>query len=205
MFITKIVALFLYENRVGFFPPTIVQFSTRRFFFLLAEKCSAEILNVHVKQVSWLRSQFPSLDIEVDGGVGPDTIHKCAEVRDTNSHLSQIVPKIQIRFCDFFFQFKFLLLFFASGRSQHDSVRQRRDWKRRPSSCHFSPSHRRGRSHPETITGPLRCPIPVLHVHVPARQHSSQQDSHYCGRGRGSGVGGEEPNPRHECSCMVPQ
>ncbi|XP_070770862.1 ribulose-phosphate 3-epimerase isoform X3 [Enoplosus armatus] len=29
--------------------------------------------------VSWLRSQFPSLDIEVDGGVGPDTIHKCAE------------------------------------------------------------------------------------------------------------------------------
>ncbi|XP_017562111.1 ribulose-phosphate 3-epimerase isoform X1 [Pygocentrus nattereri] len=31
-------------------------------------------------KVSWLRSQFPSLDIEVDGGVGPDTIHKCAEV-----------------------------------------------------------------------------------------------------------------------------
>lgn len=32
-------------------------------------------------QVQWLRTQFPSLDIEVDGGVGPDTIHKCAEVR----------------------------------------------------------------------------------------------------------------------------
>uniref|UniRef100_A0A8B9GM57 ribulose-phosphate 3-epimerase n=1 Tax=Astyanax mexicanus TaxID=7994 RepID=A0A8B9GM57_ASTMX len=30
-------------------------------------------------KVSWLRSQFPSLDIEVDGGVGPDTIHRCAE------------------------------------------------------------------------------------------------------------------------------
>uniref|UniRef100_A0A1A8RZQ4 Ribulose-phosphate 3-epimerase n=1 Tax=Nothobranchius rachovii TaxID=451742 RepID=A0A1A8RZQ4_9TELE len=30
-------------------------------------------------KVSWLRSQFPSLDIEVDGGVGPDTVHKCAE------------------------------------------------------------------------------------------------------------------------------
>ncbi|KAM9341930.1 ribulose-phosphate 3-epimerase [Pholidichthys leucotaenia] len=30
-------------------------------------------------KVSWLRSQFPSLNIEVDGGVGPDTIHKCAE------------------------------------------------------------------------------------------------------------------------------
>ncbi|XP_030641951.1 ribulose-phosphate 3-epimerase isoform X1 [Chanos chanos] len=30
-------------------------------------------------KVSWLRSQFPSLDIEVDGGVGPSSIHKCAE------------------------------------------------------------------------------------------------------------------------------
>ncbi|CAD7694108.1 unnamed protein product [Nyctereutes procyonoides] len=30
-------------------------------------------------RVNWLRMQFPSLDIEVDGGVGPDTIHKCAE------------------------------------------------------------------------------------------------------------------------------
>uniref|UniRef100_A0A8C8C9B1 ribulose-phosphate 3-epimerase n=1 Tax=Oncorhynchus tshawytscha TaxID=74940 RepID=A0A8C8C9B1_ONCTS len=29
-------------------------------------------------KVSWLRSQFPSLDI-VDGGVGPSAIHKCAE------------------------------------------------------------------------------------------------------------------------------
>lgn len=35
--------------------------------------------------MSWLRSQFPSLDIEVDGGVGPDTIHKCAEVRNSNN------------------------------------------------------------------------------------------------------------------------
>ena len=30
-------------------------------------------------KVHCLRTQFPSLDIEVDGGVGPDTIHKCAE------------------------------------------------------------------------------------------------------------------------------
>ncbi|MBN3307267.1 RPE epimerase, partial [Amia calva] len=30
-------------------------------------------------KVNWLRTQFPSLDIEVDGGVGPDSIHKCAE------------------------------------------------------------------------------------------------------------------------------
>ncbi|XP_069790160.1 ribulose-phosphate 3-epimerase isoform X1 [Narcine bancroftii] len=32
-----------------------------------------------MQKVHWLRMQFPSLDIEVDGGVGPDTIHKCAE------------------------------------------------------------------------------------------------------------------------------
>ncbi|MEE6491013.1 hypothetical protein FKM82_016070 [Ascaphus truei] len=30
-------------------------------------------------KVQWLRSQYPSLDIEVDGGVGPDNIHRCAE------------------------------------------------------------------------------------------------------------------------------
>lgn len=30
-------------------------------------------------KVQWLRSQFPSLDIEVDGGVGPENIHRCAE------------------------------------------------------------------------------------------------------------------------------
>lgn len=34
--------------------------------------------------MNWLRRQFPSLDIEVDGGVGPDTIDKCAEVRRRN-------------------------------------------------------------------------------------------------------------------------
>ncbi|XP_021562182.1 ribulose-phosphate 3-epimerase-like [Carlito syrichta] len=27
----------------------------------------------------WLRTQFPSLDIEVNGGIGSDTVHKCAE------------------------------------------------------------------------------------------------------------------------------
>uniref|UniRef100_A0A8C5KP44 Ribulose-phosphate 3-epimerase n=1 Tax=Jaculus jaculus TaxID=51337 RepID=A0A8C5KP44_JACJA len=30
-------------------------------------------------KVHWLRTQFPTLDIEADGGVGPDTVHKCAE------------------------------------------------------------------------------------------------------------------------------
>jgi len=38
-------------------------------------------------QVSWLRSQFPSLDIEVDGGVGPDSIHRCAEVHKSLTFL----------------------------------------------------------------------------------------------------------------------
>lgn len=133
------------------------------------------ILNVRIKQVSWLRSQFPSLDIEVDGGVGPDTIHKCAEVRNTNPHLKSFL-EFKSDFVTFFFstQFKFLLLFFASGRSQHDCVRQRRDWKRRPSSRHCSPSHRCSRSDPETFTGPLRRPILVPLVRVPARRHSSK-------------------------------
>eukprot|EP00069_Balaena_mysticetus_P022266 bmy_14165T0 len=30
-------------------------------------------------KLHWLRTQFSSLDIEIDGGVDPDTIHKCAE------------------------------------------------------------------------------------------------------------------------------
>lgn len=32
-------------------------------------------------KVKWLRDNYPSLDIEVDGGVGPETIHQCAKVR----------------------------------------------------------------------------------------------------------------------------
>ncbi|XP_015588374.1 ribulose-phosphate 3-epimerase [Cephus cinctus] len=32
-----------------------------------------------MKKVSWLRQHYPTLDIEVDGGVGPSTIHACAE------------------------------------------------------------------------------------------------------------------------------
>ncbi|KAG8226194.1 hypothetical protein J437_LFUL012465 [Ladona fulva] len=30
-------------------------------------------------KVKWLRSNYPELNIEVDGGVGPETIHPCAE------------------------------------------------------------------------------------------------------------------------------
>jgi ribulose-phosphate 3-epimerase len=31
-------------------------------------------------KVQWLRKNYPDLDIEVDGGVGPATIQACAEV-----------------------------------------------------------------------------------------------------------------------------
>ncbi|XP_060814967.1 ribulose-phosphate 3-epimerase [Bombus pascuorum] len=32
-----------------------------------------------MKKVSWLRKNYPTLDIEVDGGVGPETIDACAK------------------------------------------------------------------------------------------------------------------------------
>lgn len=38
-------------------------------------------------KVKWLRDNYPQLDIEVDGGVGPDTIHACANVRHYNRSL----------------------------------------------------------------------------------------------------------------------
>lgn len=33
-----------------------------------------------MKKVQWLRENYPDLDIEVDGGVGPDNIDQCAKV-----------------------------------------------------------------------------------------------------------------------------
>lgn len=33
-----------------------------------------------MEKVSWLRKNYPTLDIEVDGGVGPETIDACAKV-----------------------------------------------------------------------------------------------------------------------------
>lgn len=33
-----------------------------------------------MSKVKWLRENYPSLDIEVDGGVGLNTIHQCAKV-----------------------------------------------------------------------------------------------------------------------------
>ncbi|KAK0080895.1 hypothetical protein PV325_013151 [Microctonus aethiopoides] len=32
-----------------------------------------------MEKVAWLRTNYPTLDIEVDGGVGPSTIHACAQ------------------------------------------------------------------------------------------------------------------------------
>lgn len=34
-----------------------------------------------LKKVAWLRENYPGLDIEVDGGVGPTTIEACAKVK----------------------------------------------------------------------------------------------------------------------------
>ncbi|KAB0387301.1 hypothetical protein FD755_002257 [Muntiacus reevesi] len=44
-------------------------------------------------KVHWLRTQFPSLDTEVDGGVGPDTIHKCAEAEANTAVSGSAVMK----------------------------------------------------------------------------------------------------------------
>ena len=33
-----------------------------------------------MEKVAWLRKNYPTLDIEVDGGVGPATIDACAKV-----------------------------------------------------------------------------------------------------------------------------
>lgn len=33
-----------------------------------------------LQKVAWLRENYPGLDIEVDGGVGPSTIEACAKV-----------------------------------------------------------------------------------------------------------------------------
>lgn len=54
-------------------------------YITVPAKCGSRSFPFYaVSQVQWLRTQFPSLDIEVDGGVGPDTIHKCAEVRGSS-------------------------------------------------------------------------------------------------------------------------
>lgn len=98
------------------------------------------------RQVSWLRSQFPSLDIEVDGGVGPDTIHKCAEVK---------ALQLRVWIC---FLSRVLHLLSCPGGGEHDRVGQRRDRQRRPALRHRAPAHCGGRGDPEALAGPLTRP-----------------------------------------------
>lgn len=49
-----------------------------------------------LKKVAWLRENYPGLDIEVDGGVGPATIEACAKVKlvkncnSIESHLMEV-------------------------------------------------------------------------------------------------------------------
>lgn len=40
-----------------------------------------------MSKVEWLRENYPTLDIEVDGGVGPNTIDICAKVYIQNVQL----------------------------------------------------------------------------------------------------------------------
>ncbi len=62
-------------------------------------------------KVKWLRENYPQLDIEVDGGVGPDTIDACANVRQLwNSKLYFVI------------KFRFFFKLFI-GRCQYDCVR----------------------------------------------------------------------------------
>lgn len=49
-------------------------------------------------KVKWLRDNYPQLDIEVDGGVGPDTIDACANVRQDKCVNSQVIFIIYISF-----------------------------------------------------------------------------------------------------------
>lgn len=39
-----------------------------------------KFMNDMMPKVKWLRENYPTLDIEVDGGVGPDNIHTCSAV-----------------------------------------------------------------------------------------------------------------------------
>ena len=38
-----------------------------------------KFMGTMMEKVAWLRKNYPTLDIEVDGGVGPSTIHACAK------------------------------------------------------------------------------------------------------------------------------
>lgn len=54
-------------------------------------------------KVKWLREQYPTLDIEVDGGVGPATIDTCAEVILLHSASFSLVKQILLSFTYLYF------------------------------------------------------------------------------------------------------
>lgn len=87
----------MYIRRPAFFFSLCSPTDLSQFGEMITQVVSLSFFSVRVIQVSWLRSQFPSLDIEVDGGVGTDTIHKCAEVKSANLPQTAKVPAIQIR------------------------------------------------------------------------------------------------------------
>lgn len=56
-----------------------------------------------MSKVKWLRENYPTLDIEVDGGVGPSTIDACAQVIHSNVYLVICNISPQYAFNNFFF------------------------------------------------------------------------------------------------------
>ena len=49
-----------------------------------------KFMNSMMKKVAWLRQNYPNLNIEVDGGVGPDTIDACAKVKKVHFFSNQL-------------------------------------------------------------------------------------------------------------------
>lgn len=47
-----------------------------------------------LKKVAWLRENYPGLDIEVDGGVGPATIEACAKVKLVKDHCNSVESQL---------------------------------------------------------------------------------------------------------------
>lgn len=66
-------------------------------------------------KVQWLRHNYPLLDIEVDGGVGLNTINACAEVRYFTKKKLILLIKFCVVACCVVILNLFILLFFQAG------------------------------------------------------------------------------------------
>lgn len=71
-------------------------------------------------KVAWLRQNYPTLDIEVDGGVGPATIEACAKV--------SLIYKMLIFAYD-----KILNIYMFLGWCKYDSIWNSSNWCYGPS------------------------------------------------------------------------